>query len=139
MSLTSLLSLSRFINPSYNNNFALNKAKFYYTTMVSTEVQEQQQIELTAEQQISQAEITRDSLDIVVKNRADPDIIEYKAYSHSSKSEKEHSLTATVSALSHNKVQFLKILICLSPFLIGFKRTWHDYCSSSHVLQQDIY
>jgi hypothetical protein len=43
------------------------------------------------------AEIQRDNLDIVKTLRSDPEIIEYEAYSHSSKSEKEHSLTISVS------------------------------------------
>lgn len=45
------------------------------------------------------AETERDNLDIVKKLRADSNIIEYVSYSHSSQSEKEHSLTFTVSKL----------------------------------------
>lgn len=44
-----------------------------------------------------QAELIRDNLDIVKALRSDPDIIEYGAYSHASQSEKQHSLTASVS------------------------------------------
>lgn len=58
---------------------------------------------MVAAQQIEQqdttkeAEIIRDNLDIVKQCRADPNIVEYEAYSHSSKSEKEHSLTFSVN------------------------------------------
>lgn len=67
-----------------------------YNTMVATQ-QQQQDITISVEEQIKQAEITRDNLDIVKKHRANPEIVEYEAYSHSSASEKEHSLTASVS------------------------------------------
>lgn len=69
--------------------------------MVATEQLQQPQENnntLSAEEQIRQAEITRDNLDIVKKYRADPEIVEYEAYSHSSASEKAHSLTASVSS-----------------------------------------
>jgi hypothetical protein len=92
--------LSRLTRPFVINRPLLSSTPLFinrYTTMVATETQ--QPIEqLTPEQeQIRHAEIERDALDIVVKNRADPEIVEYVAYSHSSKSEKEHSLTVTVS------------------------------------------
>lgn len=57
----------------------------------------EQQIEVDTTSRTKLAEIERDNLDIVKSLRADPEIIEYEAYSHSSKSEKEHSLTITVS------------------------------------------
>ncbi|KAI8991173.1 HotDog domain-containing protein [Mycotypha africana] len=44
---------------------------------------------------IDKAAHERDNLDIVQQLRADSDIIEYKAYSHSSPGEIEHSLTIT--------------------------------------------
>jgi hypothetical protein len=44
------------------------------------------------------AEIERDNLEIVKQFRADPEIVEYESYSHSPQSEKEHSLTVTVSS-----------------------------------------
>jgi hypothetical protein len=43
------------------------------------------------------AELERESLDIVKQCRESKDLIEYEAFSHSSPSEKAHSLTCTVS------------------------------------------
>ncbi|KAG2230406.1 hypothetical protein INT48_008770 [Thamnidium elegans] len=64
-----------------------SKKPFYRfnTTMVATEYIEQDPIR--------EAESARDNLDIVKKCRADPEIIEYEAHSHSSASTKKHSLT----------------------------------------------
>lgn len=64
----------------------------YNTTMVAT-------AEHIEQDPIREAESIRDNLDIVKKYRADPEIIEYEAHSHSSASTKKHSLTFSVSTI----------------------------------------
>jgi hypothetical protein len=66
---------------------------------MSPAVAAEQTIDISPEEQTRLAEIERDNLDIVKQCRANPDLVEYEAYSHSSASEKEHSLTASVSCL----------------------------------------
>lgn len=63
----------------------------------AVEQEQPQHTDISVQEQIRLAEIERDALDIVKKNRADPAIVEYEAYSHSSASEKKHSLTVSVS------------------------------------------
>lgn len=46
---------------------------------------------------VQQAKVMRDNLDIVKALRSNPDMVEYKAYSHATPSQLQHSLTATVS------------------------------------------
>lgn len=87
--------LSRFL--IYTTHQRIPIKRKYLSTMVATE-----QIEQTVDQ-VKQAEITRDNLDIVKTHRADPNMVEYEAYSHNTASAKEHSLTASVS----NKIGFI--------------------------------
>lgn len=75
----------------------IKQHNYRFATMSPQAVEQEQQPEISEQEQIRQAEIERDNLDIVKKNRADPAIVEYEAYSHSSASEKKHSLTFSVS------------------------------------------
>lgn len=134
--------LSRFIQKTpifiKRSSFAASSI-LRYNTMVATEQQQPKEnnnnITISAEEQIRQAEITRDNLDIVKKYRADPEIVEYEAYSHSSASEKAHSLTASVSSGIFNGFNWAFLFICLlHDVLVDFERSWHAHCSSCHVL-----
>lgn len=57
----------------------------------------EQNMEVSPEEQTRLAEIERDNLDIVKQCRSNPDLVEFEPYSYSSASEREHSLTASVS------------------------------------------
>lgn len=94
----------------------------YNTTMVATEHIEQDPIR--------EAESVRDNLDIVKKYRADPEIIEYEAHSHSSASTKEHSLTFSVSTWTYAYKGFncIHFFFFFSLKNKGFKRSRHAYC-----------
>lgn len=96
--------LSQFLykKPVRLTSFAFSFVKQHNRTFATmspqaVEQEQPQHTDISVQEQIRLAEIERDALDIVKKNRADPAIVEYEAYSHSSASEKKHSLTVSVS------------------------------------------
>lgn len=96
-----MLSRLFYQQPIRLSSFSFSFKHKNFATM-SPAVEQEQQPEISVEEQIRLAEIERDNLEIVKKNRADPAIIEYEAYSHSSASEKKHSLTVSVSKFGMN-------------------------------------
>lgn len=69
----------------------------------------EQSFDVSPEERTRLAEIERDNLDIVKSLRSNPDIVEYKSYSHFTESQKEHSLTATV-CITNIALYYVKIL-----------------------------
>ncbi|CAO0797871.1 unnamed protein product [Mucor circinelloides] len=91
-----MLSQLLYKKPVQLTSFAslfIKQHNYKFATMSPQAVEQEQQPGISEQEQIRLAEIERDNLDIVKKNRADPAIVEYEAYSHSSASEKKHSLT----------------------------------------------
>ncbi|KAI9472459.1 MAG: HotDog domain-containing protein [Benjaminiella poitrasii] len=85
-----MLSSFRLFSP-FRQSFLCRQA----ISSMSPTVEQEQYNCISIEEQMAMAEQERDNLEIVKKLRADPDILEYEAYSHSSQSEKDHSLTYT--------------------------------------------
>ncbi|KAI7874341.1 HotDog domain-containing protein [Mucor mucedo] len=73
---------------------------------------------------VQQAENVRDNLDLVKALRANPDMVEYGAYSHATQSQLQHSLTAT--ALSGPGMFIVK------PVLF-YNKTYTELTSVMHL------
>ncbi|KAI7898561.1 HotDog domain-containing protein [Cokeromyces recurvatus] len=93
-----LSSFRRLLLSSSSSSFIEQKSIFFQIQRISTIMSptvEQEQYTMSVEEQMTLAQQERDNLEIVKKLRANPNMIEYEAYSHSSQSEKEHSMTFT--------------------------------------------
>ncbi|GAN02504.1 thioesterase family protein [Mucor ambiguus] len=96
--------------------------------------QQQPQTDIGVQEQIRLAEIERDNLDIVKKNRADPAIVEYEAYSHSSASEKKHSLTVSVSTVGLGVVEKGMLLIQTYTELTSVLHLGKNICGHDGII-----